>query len=378
MKFLFTTLFAKFIYWTIKIFNTGAGYTLPGYLALKINAHVLKDPHIKFNKGVVFITGTNGKTTTAKLIAHMLEKTGHSVLTNNTGANLLGGITSSILLATSLRGHLVADYGVFEVDEFTLPNLLPYLCPNVLVLLNLSRDQLDRYGETDIIAEKWGYSIVRDTPGNIVAYSGTPDFIDMLSNFSNVHYFDDSKDYLLKTKLKGDFNANNLNAALYTLRLFGFAEDFLLPTLATFEFAYGRGERIANQHIYLAKNPSSFNHNLSLLADFNPINTAVFLLLNDNIPDGRDVSWIYDIDSDALSKSLKPFKHIFISGTRCYDLAVRLHYVGITLPLENISVNISEIVAKMSALDNIRQVVTFPNYSAMLALRKLLLGRSIL
>lgn len=378
MRFLITTLLAKITYWMIMLFNTGAGYTLPGYLALRIHPNALNNSNIKFTKGIIFITGTNGKTTTSKLLAHMLEATGHSVVANRTGANLLGGIASSILLATSAQGKLTADYGVFEVDEFTLPKVLQFLRPNILVLLNLSRDQLDRYGETDIILEKWKKAIVQDTPDQLVVYSGTPEFIDAFRDSGNVHYFDDSKVAASKTKLKGDFNAKNLNAALCAVQLLGFDTNTVLNTLTTFEFAYGRGERIANQLIYLAKNPSSFNHNLSLLAEVDPASTALFLLLNDNIPDGRDVSWIYDIDSDSLLSRLRPFRHIFISGTRCYDLAVRLHYVGIDVPQENISSDIADVLKKMKTHNDIQQIVTFPNYSAMLELRKLLLGRAIL
>ncbi len=378
MKFLFTTLFAKTIHKLMKILGTGVGYSLPGYLALNIYPDILSNSKIHFNKGLIFVTGTNGKTTTAKLLSHMIEAQGHTVLTNKTGANLLRGITSSILLATTLRGTLSVDYGVFEVDEFTLPQLLPYLKPDVLILLNLSRDQLDRFGETDIIVEKWGLAIVRDTPHNLVIYSGTPDFIDIFRDFPNVSYFDDSRIHSAKTKLKGDFNAKNLNAALCSLKLLGFEENALIESLIDFEFAYGRGERVSNHYIYLAKNPSSFDHNLSLLAEFDPSTSAVLLVLNDNIPDGRDVSWIYDISSDLLAKTLSPFAKIFVSGTRCYDLAVRLHYVGIELPIDHINPQISNIISVINSDNEIAQVVTFPNYSAMLELRKLLLGRAIL
>ena len=142
---------SKTLNFIINFLHLGAGYTWPGHVALNLNSHIAKDKHFKFPMGVVLVTGTNGKTTTSKLLAHIFETSGLKVTHNRTGANLLNGIVSAVLLNMDWRGGHDSNIAVFEVDENNLPVVLEYFSPNVLVLLNLSRDQLDRYGEVDII-----------------------------------------------------------------------------------------------------------------------------------------------------------------------------------------------------------------------------------
>src|SRR3989344_5118537 len=142
------SLLAKLIRAFVLLLNRGSGFSLPGYVLLKLNPSILSSSRIKFKKGLILISGTNGKTTTAKLITHVLNSNGLKVIHNDTGSNLLRGIVSAVFMNTSLLGG-------FEADEFALPALLNYFKPSVLVLLNLSRDQLDRYGEVDIIFDIW-------------------------------------------------------------------------------------------------------------------------------------------------------------------------------------------------------------------------------
>nr|WP_255480325.1 Mur ligase family protein [Quadrisphaera sp. RL12-1S] len=98
-------------------------------------------------KGVVVVTGTNGKTTTTKLIAEALTAAGEVVLTNRSGSNLRRGIWSSLIKASSLTGRIDATVALFEVDEASLRRVAAELAPQHVVVLNLFRDQLDRYGE---------------------------------------------------------------------------------------------------------------------------------------------------------------------------------------------------------------------------------------
>jgi UDP-N-acetylmuramyl tripeptide synthase len=130
----------------------------------------------------------------------------------------------------------------------------------------------------------------------------------------------------------------------------------------------------------LAKNPASFNFNLEAVVDGSILDDTFLFVLNDNIPDGRDVSWIYDIDAALLSKACAG-KTIFVSGTRALDMALRLNYAGVTVPALNIAAELKKSLACIAAGSAdlpVKSLVVFPNYSAMLETRKLLVGRKIL
>src|SRR3989344_3464372 len=156
MRFLLSLFLGKFIYILSNWFHLGTGSTWPGHVSLMINLSFIpfilsKNP----NLSIIVIAGTNGKTTTAKLIQTLLEKGGKNVFRNKEGANLLNGIVSALLRYSTIQGRINYDYAILEVDENTLPLFVDEWKPNTLVLLNLFRDQLDRYGETDTIAQKW-------------------------------------------------------------------------------------------------------------------------------------------------------------------------------------------------------------------------------
>lgn len=372
----------------IRLFNLGNGLTWPGHVTLKLYPDLLHENVLFPKKGLIYISATNGKTTTTKLIVHILKKSGYSVVTNDSGANLLNGIASALILNTSVRGVARADFGVFEVDEFNLPQLLEKRVPNVLMLLNLSRDQLDRYGETDIILDKW-MDAAKKLPQTVklVLDVQQPQLTSVAAHFKgDTYYFDNTIEHLDRVALKGDSNARNLNAALYAVSFFGIATDTALNTLHDFSAAWGRGENIFYSDIswklFLAKNPMSFTSNLKTTQDsFSLIDTFLFIL-NDNIPDGRDVSWIYDVPADLLAL-ICANKNIFVAGSRAFDMAVRLTYADVPIKKENIVPDIKhavDLVAAATKKTNVpkKEVLVFPNYSAMLALRKIIVGRSIL
>ena len=137
----------------------GSGQALPGLLAERIDPHLAGKLAAKLPNGVILVTGTNGKTTTTKLIAAVLAASGEVVLVNKTGSNLKRGITSSLISAASLGGRLKATVGLFEVDEASLRQVARDLNPRHIVVLNLFRDQLDRYGELDTTAAVIGEGI---------------------------------------------------------------------------------------------------------------------------------------------------------------------------------------------------------------------------
>ncbi|HSS60470.1 MAG TPA: Mur ligase family protein [Candidatus Limnocylindrales bacterium] len=137
-----------------RVTGRGGGTTLPGDVARAIDPRILSELTNDLSQGSIVITGTNGKTTTARLISWLLEGAGHRVVSNRAGANLIYGATAAALNKAQLDGTLKADWGVFEIDEASLPKAVEEIRPRATLVLNLFRDQLDRYGELETIAKK--------------------------------------------------------------------------------------------------------------------------------------------------------------------------------------------------------------------------------
>jgi UDP-N-acetylmuramyl tripeptide synthase len=137
-----------------RVTRRGGGTTLPGDIARIIDPKILTELTQDLTHGSIVITGTNGKTTTARLISWLLEGAGHKVVSNRAGANLIFGATAAALNKAGPDGRLRADWGVFEIDEASLPKAVEEIKPKATLVLNLFRDQLDRYGELESIAKK--------------------------------------------------------------------------------------------------------------------------------------------------------------------------------------------------------------------------------
>jgi UDP-N-acetylmuramyl tripeptide synthase len=137
-----------------RISRLGGGTTLPGDVARAIDPDVLRKLSRDLKHGAIVITGTNGKTTTSRLISWVLEGAGYSVVSNRAGANLIFGATAAALERAGANGKLKADWGVFEIDEASLGRAVDEIQPRATIVLNLFRDQLDRYGELEMIAKK--------------------------------------------------------------------------------------------------------------------------------------------------------------------------------------------------------------------------------
>jgi UDP-N-acetylmuramyl tripeptide synthase len=136
-----------------RVTRRGGGTTLPGDVARAIDPLVLTKLAADLRQGAVVITGTNGKTTTARLVTMLLEGLGLRVVSNRAGANLIFGATAAAVGSAGPDGRLRADWGVFEIDEASLPKAIDEIKPRAAVVLNLFRDQLDRYGELETIAK---------------------------------------------------------------------------------------------------------------------------------------------------------------------------------------------------------------------------------
>jgi len=135
--------------------NLGGGTNLPGTLARLVDPNLLSTLTATLPQGVILLTGTNGKTTTTRMLANLLRSNGSQVLHNQAGANLITGLTATILAASPFFGPLHAEIGLFETDEAALPQAILETKPRLVVIHNLFRDQLDRYGEVDTLAKHW-------------------------------------------------------------------------------------------------------------------------------------------------------------------------------------------------------------------------------
>lgn len=362
----------KFILFAMKFTGHG-GSALPGLVIEKTNPKFLKRSLEKIPGGVIVVSGTNGKTTTTKTISALLEGQGYRVLTNKSGSNFVRGIISTIAKKSKLSGKLPYDIAVFEQDEAHAVQFARIVQPNGVVVLNVLRDQLDRFGEIDNTA-KYLHKLVLSAK-DFVVLNGNDERVGVLKpsdgvvsfffghsknlaenflsddefhNQKRTKYFSaatpfceltgfgessanfniDGEPASFKTSLGGSHNSINLAAAITTV--YAATKNINKPMLASsieaLKPAFGRGETFrlrteAQIKLQLVKNPASFMHNLrdqKFGADL-----QVGIVINDDYPDGRDVSWLYDVDFSVLKNA---GNDVMCAGDRAYDMAVRLKY----------------------------------------------------
>lgn len=353
----------------------GGGSALPGLVAERIDPHFMQRTLSQLPYGVVLISGTNGKTTTTKMVVELLESQGLKVFTNPTGSNFTRGVTASLLSEVSSSGQLNADIAVLELDEAHAVHFARAVPPRYSLFLNVLRDQLDRFGEIDhtasllrtiALATTRGVVVNRDDPrlgstafsdglsAELRSYGVSPELIeqfpsddDMRSKAPTIAHHseplgDDTclasindqlatisyagRDHTLSLKLRGIYNIQNAVGAVAIVRMIladKLDEPAMLKALSNVEPAFGRGETIIvnNQpvELVLVKNPSGFRLSLS---SFSPEHTAVMIAINDNYADGRDMSWLWDVEFE----SLRDGGVASVSGIRAYDMALRLQY----------------------------------------------------
>ncbi|MCW3006682.1 MAG: hypothetical protein JWP17_1308 [Solirubrobacterales bacterium] len=422
------------------------GTSLPGKLLLRMAPDAIGRLSARLPQGAAAISATNGKTTTAAMVSSILEPTGTRLIYNRAGANMAGGVATALLDA---RGR--GDLGLFEVDEFWLGGVVDQLRPRALLLANLFRDQLDRYGELETIADRW--QDVVDSPSTAqtrlvlnaddplvadlgrarddVLYFGVQDTSLALPGLQHAadsthcrrcgqpyvydavllghlgHYHCPTGDatrpqpavfadavqlngvrdaaFTLTTPagtrrvtvpLPGLYNVYNALAAAALATALGASLEQIAAGLATVAPAFGRAETVhmgqRPMTLLLIKNPAGANEVLrTLLLEEGEID--LFAVLNDNIADGRDVSWVWDADFELLAERLA---RVTCSGTRAAELAVRMKYAGV--PAERIVV-VPELEAGLDAAlaGATGPLYALPTYTAMLALRDLLSRRGV-
>ena len=423
----------------------GGGTTLPGKLVWKLDPAAVDALAARLHQGVALVSATNGKTTTTAMASSILAPT-RILAWNNSGANLASGITSTLLNADG------ADLGLLEVDEFALPEVMRRTHPRVVCLGNLFRDQLDRYGELEHIAERWRAAVAGlDREATLVANADDPRVAALAEGRGSTLIFgvDDSRrartglqhasdskycircghpyrydavyvghlgayrceacgharppldvaareiepdgldgvsfelhapggSLRVRLAVPGLYNVYNALAAASLALTLGVELDDVVAGLERFRAAFGRFERFSVGDrgflLLLVKNPAGANEALRTLAEGGVPPTLV-VALNDRIADGRDVSWIWDVDFEPV---LEAAERIVVSGERAAELALRFTYAG--FPRERL-----ELVPGLeSALDRGLELTppggelaVLPTYTAMLELREIATERGL-
>jgi lipid II isoglutaminyl synthase (glutamine-hydrolysing) len=423
----------------------GGGTTLPGKLLWKLDPGAIDLLAARLPQGAALVSATNGKTTTSAMAAAILGRN-RRLAWNRSGANLVSGVASALLAAED------AELGLFEVDEGAYAEVARRVRPRAVCLANLFRDQLDRYGELELVAEGWR-AAVRDLPPDavVVVNADDPQVGDLAAGRERALRFGvddprharpalqhaaDSKwcircgrpyDYAaayvghlgdyrcpacgharppldvvardlelqglersaftlstaagetrVELALPGLYNVYNALAAAALAHALGTPLEEIAAGLEGFRAAFGRFERIATGDrevlMLLIKNPAGANEAIRTLLD-GSAPPVVVLALNDAIADGRDVSWIWDVDLEPL---LEAAGRVVATGDRAAELGLRCVYGG--LPEERL-----EVVPELgTALDRGlsltragERLVILPTYTAMLGLRAIAAERGL-
>jgi UDP-N-acetylmuramyl tripeptide synthase len=431
------------------------GTSLPGKVLLRLEPEAIGELAGRLPQGNAVISATNGKTTTAAMVAAILARGGRSLVHNRAGANMAGGVAGALLEAAGRGTSIDGDAGLFEIDEFWLDRLVPQLRPRALLLANLFRDQLDRYGELETIADRWAQVVAQVPATTLVLNADDPLIADLgrervagegaiffgvedpamaLAGMAHAadskhcrrcgapyrydqvflghlgHYHCDScgatrpapqvaaervvLDGLrgarvtlrtpagsaeVRLPLPGLYNVYNmLGAAALALSL-GATLDEVVAGLESVSPAFGRAEAVRlggrEMLMLLVKNPAGANEVLRTLT-LEGGEHDLLAVLNDNIADGRDVSWVWDADFENLAGRLR---RVVCRGTRAAEMALRLKYAGVPedrLVVEpELSVALDRAVA--GTPEDPGRLVAIPTYTAMLELRRLLVSRGV-
>lgn len=407
----YVTLLGKAVRYIARL--RGGGSALPGLFVEKIDPDFVPRTLSSIPHGVVAISGTNGKTTTTKMVVELLESQGLKVFTNRTGSNFIRGVAAALLGEVDTQGKLDADIAVLELDEAHGVHFVKVVAPRYCLLLNVMRDQLDRFGEIDITAKMLA-KIASASTDKVVINREDPRLraIGRLLKETSVHYFglnsslkshfpsddelrgkksqavqlpdadvvlsaikDDVAQFQIngKTvstplKLQGIYNIYNAAAALTLVQTIigqDLDEEKLLERLSKIEPAFGRGETITiggqPLELVLVKNPSGFRLGLK---SFNAEGVRTMIAINDNYADGRDMSWLWDVDFDSLQRG----GVAVVSGIRAYEMALRLQYDEVAI--SHVEPSLDKALQHFLNMEGDAPKRIYCTYTAMLALRR--------
>ncbi len=422
------------------------GTTAPGRVLLRVAPDALERMAGRLERGSVLVSATNGKTTTSAMLAGALERDGRRVVHNRAGSNMGWGVATALLDA----GEEPDQLGLFEVDEAWLPRVAEAVKPDLYLLANLFRDQLDRYGELELLADRWAHLVAaHEGQARFVLNADDPLVADLGRGREGVTYFgleDDSQtlpalqhaadskhcrncghpyDYeavylghlgryrcpncgrarpepsvaatevrlegmsgsrvrmrtregelSVRLPIPGLYNVYNAVAAVATALELGVPLQTIGAALEGFAGSFGRVETIQvggrALSILLVKNPTGANEVLRTLT-LEDGELDLWLALNDNTADGRDVSWIWDADFELLAGRVR---RATCSGTRAEEMALRLKYAGVEAELavdRDLGRSLDSAIEGAAS----EHVYALPTYTALIDLRDLLARRGL-
>ncbi|WP_046471245.1 MurT ligase domain-containing protein [Allosalinactinospora lopnorensis] len=384
----------------------GDGSVIGGRVALKVEPELLAK--LAQGRRLTLVSATNGKTTTTRLIASALRELGE-IATNEQGANMPTGHITALAAKPSARN------GVLEVDEKYLPQVLEATAPAAVVLMNLSRDQMDRASEINLLAKKWREAlqksethVVANADDPLVAWAGLgarhatwvsagqrwkedswccpecgghlkrdpdphwecpecglsrPEASWSVDNEADVVVTPDGQRMRLELSLPGGANQANAAIAMATATAYGIHPKQSLPRLREIRSVAGRYTSVVTNgvevRLLLAKNPAGWLESFAVLG---PPRIPVILSVNAQIPDGKDTSWLWDVDYSVLRD-----RRVFVMGERRTDLALRLETDEVAFEIGD---DVAGIVTKLKTEHpEITKVDVIANYTAFQQIR---------
>ncbi|HBV85121.1 MAG TPA: DUF1727 domain-containing protein [Desulfosporosinus sp.] len=434
--------------WAGKIITMGLlvtgkkGTTLPGKIANWIDPLIMHHLSVAYNEGIIMVTGTNGKTTTANLLANILRQSGKNFAFNQAGANLVTGITGALIQNTGWNGLSRARLALLEVDEATVPKFCEQVAPSLAIVTNFFRDQLDRYGELDTTVRMVKGSLPKETvlvlngDDPLVAQFGTnhistiyygvertPDSrcesqetrearfcpeCGTVLDYSLFHYgqlgifkcsgcgfhrpepkilandVHTNEELLLfqvdgvlfTIALQGYYNLYNALAALTAARELGLNDRVIEKGLRMFIPQAGRMERFRLPQgeitLTLVKNPTGFDQVIQTMIGVDkPL--GIIIGINDLAADGRDISWLWDVNFERLGIHEARIQKVVCTGLRAEDIALRLKYAGVSIQKLVIEHSLAGALDRLKS-DKVEGETWFvlPTYTLLFPLREIL------
>ena len=410
----------------------------PGTIALRICPDIIRILSKNIDKGIYAVCGTNGKTTTNNLLNTALVKCGYTTVCNSTGANMLSGVATAFIEANNVLGTKKIDYAVLEIDEAFARKVFAHLTPDCIVVTNLFRDQLDRYGEIDITLSLLNEAVSMAGDVKLVLNGDDPLTSQLGENrdasyygiseqvlpqtedtkegrycakcgkeqvYNYTHYSQlgdyycpncgnkrpeitfDAKNIELSTSMKftindtpidvnyrGFYNIYNILAVYSALNVMDITNHDFNKILCDYKPQVGRMELINLGKPFilnLAKNPAGFNQAIQTVM-LDKRKKDVIIAINDHESDGRDISWLWDVNFELLND--ENLCSLSVSGERMNDLALRFKYADINV--EYSTENIREILTAYTKTNAevcyvlVNYTVLFPTQATMLEMQK--------